>query len=142
MRDMGKPAIIIMDDSVKRSLYARTCICSPRGPCPKPGCFPAATEALKGRLLRYYIESYGCQMNDHDSEKLAGMLCEAGFQPAPSKEEADFILFNTCCIREHAEKRVFGNVGALKKQKDENPSLCIAVCGCMMPAKGCSRPAL
>lgn len=92
-------------------------------------------EALKGRLLRYYIESYGCQMNDHDSEKLAGMLCEAGFQPAPSKEEADFILFNTCCIREHAEKRVFGNVGALKKQKDENPALCIAVCGCMMQQK-------
>ena len=92
-------------------------------------------EALKGRLLRYYIESYGCQMNDHDSEKLAGMLWEAGFQPASSKEEADFILFNTCCIREHAEKRVFGNVGALKKQKDENPALCIAVCGCMMQQK-------
>ena len=92
-------------------------------------------EALKGRLLRYYIESYGCQMNDHDSEKLAGMLWEAGFQPASSKEAADVILFNTCCIREHAEKRVFGNVGALKKQKDENPALCIAVCGCMMQQK-------
>ena len=92
-------------------------------------------EALKGKLLRYYIESYGCQMNDHDSEKLAGMLWEAGFQPAASKEAADVILFNTCCIREHAEKRVFGNVGALKKQKEENPSLCIAVCGCMMQQK-------
>ena len=89
-------------------------------------------EALAGRPLHYYIESYGCQMNDHDSEKLAGMLSEIGYQKATSKDSADLILFNTCCVREHAEKRVFGNVGALKKQRDENPGLCVAVCGCMM----------
>lgn len=89
-------------------------------------------EALAEKPLHYYIESYGCQMNDHDSEKLAGMLHGIGYQKAETKEQADLILFNTCCVREHAEKRVFGNVGALKKQKDENPSLCIAVCGCMM----------
>ena len=89
-------------------------------------------EALRGRSLHYYIESYGCQMNDHDSEKLAGMLAQIGYQRAASKEEADLVLFNTCCVREHAEKRVFGNVGALKKQKEARPGLCVAVCGCMM----------
>ncbi|OQB25285.1 MAG: (Dimethylallyl)adenosine tRNA methylthiotransferase MiaB [Firmicutes bacterium ADurb.Bin182] len=80
----------------------------------------------------YHIQSYGCQMNTHDSEKLAGMLSMSGFSPAASKEEADIILFNTCCVREHAEKRVFGNIGALKKLKDEKPKLIIGVCGCMM----------
>lgn len=89
-------------------------------------------KALADRPLYYYIESYGCQMNDHDSEKLAGMLAEIGYRKAAGKEKADLILFNTCCVREHAEKRVFGNVGALKKQKDENPGLYVAVCGCMM----------
>ncbi|MDL2235554.1 tRNA (N6-isopentenyl adenosine(37)-C2)-methylthiotransferase MiaB [Christensenellaceae bacterium OttesenSCG-928-L17] len=88
------------------------------------------------RNLRYYIESYGCQMNGHDSEKLAGMLQEMGFSPANQKENADIILFNTCCVREHAEKRVFGNVGALKKRKDEHPGLIIGVCGCMMQQAG------
>lgn len=89
-------------------------------------------QELSQRNLSYHIESYGCQMNAHDSEKIAGMLTAIGYQAAANKEEADLILFNTCCVREHAEKRVFGNVGALKKQKDENPGLMIAVCGCMM----------
>ncbi len=80
----------------------------------------------------YYIESYGCQMNGHDSQKLAGMLENAGYVKASAKANADFIIFNTCCVREHAELRVFGNIGALKKLKDEKPELIIAVCGCMM----------
>ena len=87
---------------------------------------------LEGRGFQYYIESYGCQMNDHDAEKLAGMLQTCGFSPAPSKEEATLLLFNTCCVREHAEKRVFGNIGALKKRKENEPGLLIGVCGCMM----------
>jgi len=87
------------------------------------------------RKLSYWIESYGCQMNDHDSEKIAGMLTQMGFVPAENKDESDLILFNTCCVREHAEKRVFGNVGALKKRKDANPGLIIGVCGCMMQQK-------
>lgn len=87
---------------------------------------------LQGRGLRYYIESYGCQMNDHDAEKLSGMLQACGYLPASSKEEADLLIFNTCCVREHAEKRVFGNIGALKKRKDAEPGLIIGVCGCMM----------
>lgn len=92
----------------------------------------ALFQEISPRNLRYYIESYGCQMNAHDSEKIAGMLRSIGYQAAENNAEADLILFNTCCVREHAEKRVFGNVGALKKRKDENPGLIIGVCGCMM----------
>ena len=88
-------------------------------------------EELNGRGLRYYIESYGCQMNDHDAEKLSGMLQACGYSPASSKEEANLLLFNTCCVREHAEKRVFGNIGALKKRKENETGLLIGVCGCM-----------
>lgn len=80
----------------------------------------------------YYIESYGCQMNAHDSERIAGMLHEAGYTEALDKLSADLILYNTCCVRDHAEKRVFGNIGALRKLKEEKPGLIIAVCGCMM----------
>lgn len=71
-------------------------------------------------------------MNDHDSEKIAGMLSELGYERAKNKFDADIIIFNTCCVREHAELRVFGNIGALKKLKDEKPDLIIGVCGCMM----------
>lgn len=92
----------------------------------------ALFQELAPRKLQYAIESYGCQMNAHDSEKLAGMLVHMGFVPAEQTDTADLILFNTCCVREHAEKRVFGNIGALKKRKDENPGLLIGVCGCMM----------
>lgn len=93
-------------------------------------------EETAGKGLKYYIESYGCQMNDNDSEKLAGMLEQAGYTPAGSKSEADCILFNTCCIREHAEHKVYGNIGALKKQKEERPDLIIGVCGCMPQQDG------
>ncbi len=92
-------------------------------------------ELLCGRSFKYYIETYGCQMNEHDSEKLAGMLTECGAQRADEKNEADIILFNTCCVREHAEKRLMGNVGALKKLKDTKPQLIIGICGCMAQQK-------
>lgn len=84
---------------------------------------------------RYYIETYGCQMNEHDSEKIAGMLERMGYVRANDKSEADLILFNTCCIRDHAEKRTFGNVGFIKELKAQNPALITAVCGCMMQQK-------
>lgn len=87
----------------------------------------------------YYIESYGCQMNGHDSEKIAGMLENIGFIKATTKSNADIIIFNTCCVREHAELRVFGNIGALKKLKDEKPGLIVAVCGCMMQQEGVAK---
>ncbi len=81
---------------------------------------------------RYFINTYGCQMNVHDSEKLQGMLSRMGYEPAESYMNADIIVFNTCCIREHAEAKVFGNVGALKDYKTTHPSTIICVCGCMM----------
>lgn len=89
-------------------------------------------EMLGGARPRYFIETYGCQMNEHDSETLAGMLELIGYVRTDDRREADFILFNTCCIRDHAEKRTFGNVGFIKEIKAENPALITAVCGCMM----------
>ena len=80
----------------------------------------------------YYIETFGCQMNVRDSETAAGLLETLGFSRAADKDSASLILFNTCCVRDHAEKRVFGNIGALKEKKDENPNLIIGVFGCMM----------
>lgn len=78
------------------------------------------------------VRTYGCQQNVADGERMKGMLSEMGFEFTEYEDEADFILFNTCAIREHAEDRVFGNIGALKNVKRRNPSLLIAVCGCMM----------
>lgn len=78
------------------------------------------------------VRTYGCQQNVADGEKIKGMLAEMGFGFTEDENEADFILFNTCAVREHAEDRVFGNVGALKNVKRRHPSVIIAVCGCMM----------
>ena len=81
--------------------------------------------------MKYFIVTYGCQMNVHESEKIAGILEQLGYSEGLSREEADIIVFNTCAIREGAEDRVFGNVGNLKKLKKKNKNLIIAVCGCM-----------
>ncbi len=85
---------------------------------------------------KYHIVTYGCQMNVHESEKIAGILRGMGYEETAQKEEADIILFNTCCIRENAENHAFGNIGALKKLKKANPDLIIAVGGCMTQEKG------
>lgn len=84
----------------------------------------------------YYIETWGCQMNEEDSEKLSGMLKNIGYVKAETKENADVIIFNTCAVRENAELKVYGNIGALKKLKEAKPDLIIAICGCMMQQKG------
>lgn len=84
-----------------------------------------------GRGKRYLIKTYGCQMNEHDSEIMAGMLEEMGFRPASSEEEADLILFNTCAVRENAEEKVFGEIGRLKPLKLRHPELILGLCGCM-----------
>ena len=81
--------------------------------------------------MKYYIVTYGCQMNVHESEKVAAILEGMGYECAMTREEADIIVFNTCAIREGAEDRVFGNVGNLKKLKKKNKNLIIVVCGCM-----------
>lgn len=92
-------------------------------------------ERIGAKHPLHYIETFGCQMNVHDSEKLAGMLRAMGYAPAGGQQNADLILFNTCCIREHAESKVFGHLGALLPLKEENPELVVAVCGCMMQQK-------
>ena len=79
-----------------------------------------------------FVHTYGCQGNVADSEHIKGMLVEMGYELCNAPEEADIIIYNTCAIREHAEDRVFGNVGALKRLKSENPNLIIALCGCMV----------
>ncbi len=94
---------------------------------------------LADRCLLYYVETFGCQMNVRDSETIRGILERIGYHESPDKEHADFILFNTCCVREHAEKRLMGNIGSLKDLKDEKPSLIIAVCGCMMQQKDVAK---
>ena len=85
---------------------------------------------------KYHIITYGCQMNVHESEKIAGILHGLGYSETEKQENADIILFNTCCIRENAENHAFGNIGALKKLKKEKPDLIIAVGGCMTQEKG------
>lgn len=90
-------------------------------------------------ILNYYIETWGCQMNEEDSEKISGMLIPMGYKKTRDKEAADIIVFNTCCVRENAEQKVDGNIGALKNMKKEKPNLIIAVTGCMMQQKGMAK---
>ena len=86
--------------------------------------------------MNYHIVTYGCQMNVHESEKIAGILREKGYETESPLEEADIIVFNTCCIRENAENHAFGNIGALKKLKKKRKDLIIAVGGCMAQEAG------
>ena len=78
-----------------------------------------------------YVETYGCQQNEADSEKIRGILCESGYRITDTAEGADVIVMNTCAIREHAEQRVFGNLGALTHTKRRHPRQKIFLCGCM-----------
>lgn len=89
--------------------------------------------------LNYYIETWGCQMNEEDSEKLSGMLIPVGYKRTLDKATADIIIFNTCCVRENAEQKVDGNIGALKTMKKNNPKLIIAIIGCMMQQDGMAK---
>lgn len=82
-----------------------------------------------------YVETYGCQQNEADSERIRGMLTECGYRPAGQAEGADVVVFNTCAIREHAEDRVFGNLGALTHTKRRHPEQKIFLCGCMAGQK-------
>ncbi len=84
-----------------------------------------------GRPLTYHISTFGCQMNFKDSEKLAGILERLGYL-AVETEEADFVLLNTCTVRENANQKVYGHLGQLKSYKKKNPDMMIALCGCMM----------
>ena len=89
--------------------------------------------------MKYYIHTYGCQMNIHDSEKIAGILRDMGYDECNSPEEADVVVFNTCCIRETAEKKIYGHIGQMKKLKRKKPNLIVAVCGCMSQQDGAAE---
>mgnify|MGYP001766003499 CR=1 FL=1 len=92
-----------------------------------------------GTKKLYHIVTYGCQMNSHESEKIAGMLTNLGYQKTDSPEEADVLAVNTCCIRESAETKIVSNIGALRKLKAEKKDMAIIVCGCMTQQKPLSQ---
>ena len=82
---------------------------------------------------KFHITTFGCQMNEHDSETLAGMLVEKGYVQAKDRKDANIVIFNTCSIRENADKRFFGTLGQLKKKKmEQRENFTVCVCGCMM----------
>ena len=86
----------------------------------------------EGREFTACITTFGCQMNSRDSEKISGILTEAGYKLTENELEADFVLFNTCTIRENANEHLYGRLGRLKQVKKKNPEMVIAICGCMM----------
>ena len=85
-----------------------------------------------GKNKKYYVRTYGCQMNEHDSEKICGMLESVGYKSVEDINKADIVILNTCAIRENAHDKVFGFLGVLKHMKDTtNPNLLVGICGCM-----------
>jgi len=84
----------------------------------------------------YYVKTYGCQMNVHESEKIAAILRGFGYEETANIQDASIIVFNTCAIRDSAEQKIYGNIGAVKKLKQQNPNLIFAVCGCMTQMQG------
>ena len=92
----------------------------------------AVSAASEGRQLLAMVDTYGCQQNEADSEKIRGYLAEMGYGFTQDEFEADVIVVNTCAVREHAEMRVLGNVGQLNHSKKQRPGQIIAVCGCMV----------
>ena len=89
---------------------------------------------IKFKEYKYYIFTFGCQQNVSDSEKIAGMLEDMGYKKSDNPEDADIIIFNTCCVRENAEERLFGKIGEFKKQKELKGTI-LAIGGCMMQEK-------
>ena len=94
----------------------------------------SSKDKQKGKLV--YIRTFGCQMNERDSELIAGMLMEKGYEMVGSPEEAEVALFNTCSVRQHAEDRVIGNIQKLKARKKKDPEFRIGVLGCMAQRHG------
>ena len=88
----------------------------------------------EGKNLNYYILTMGCQLNENDSEKLCGIMESMGYGKTDNLEEADLVVFNTCCVRENAEDRLFGKLGEVKKIKEKRGTI-IAIGGCMMQEK-------
>lgn len=82
------------------------------------------------------VITYGCRQNENDSERIRGMLAQEGYSFCETYDDADLVIFNTCAVRENAEQRVYGNVGALKAYKDRKPEMLIGICGCMVQQEG------
>ena len=89
---------------------------------------------IKDKDLKYIILTFGCQLNENDSEKISGMVEEMGYSKVENFEDADLVIFNTCCVRENAEERLFGKLGEIKKMKETKNTI-IAIGGCMMQEK-------
>jgi tRNA-2-methylthio-N6-dimethylallyladenosine synthase len=89
-------------------------------------------EKRYNETMNYFINTYGCQMNVHESEKIAGILENMGYSAAAEEKSADIVVFNTCCIRETAEQKIYGNLGIVKRYKKLNPNLIVVTCGCMV----------
>lgn len=87
---------------------------------------------LYGQPLKALTQTYGCQQNENDTERIRGMLKEAGFEFCENEEDADLVIYNTCAVRENAEQKVFGRLGILKHIKESRPDLLIGICGCMV----------
>lgn len=92
-----------------------------------------------GEPYRFMIKTYGCQMNEHDTEVMSGLLISMGYEQTDVHEDSDFILFNTCAVRENAEDKVFGEIGRLRPLKFKNPELVLGLCGCMAQEEGVQR---
>ncbi len=98
---------------------------------------PQAAQRIHGKKdPRVHIETYGCQMNEHDTEIMHGILSQMGYKKAAGPEDADVLLFNTCAVRESAVEHAFGRIGQLKPLKYTNPDLVIGVCGCVPQVEG------
>ena len=95
-------------------------------------CINSIKSSFNGQIKYAMVETYGCQQNVNDSQRIEGMLLEMGYTLTDDREKADVIIFNTCAIRENAHERVYGNLGALKHLKLRKPSLIIGICGCMV----------
>jgi tRNA-2-methylthio-N6-dimethylallyladenosine synthase len=89
------------------------------------------TRTLSGVTGRFFVRTYGCQMNEHDSERIAGLLVADGMEPTDDLEAADVVVLNTCCIRENADNKLYGHLGRLKELKERRPDMQIAVGGCL-----------
>jgi len=104
--------------------------------------FAALVKDHADKPRSYHLVTFGCQMNAHDSETLAGLMEGMGMSQAGTRENADLVLFNTCCIRDNAERKALGNITWLKEIKRERPHMLIGICGCMMQQKGMAETVL
>ncbi len=123
-------------------MHDRACVVVTPAEITRQSAFIKQIEALESKPDSYIVITYGCQMNAHDSEKLAGMLVNMGIKEAATKEEADFVIYNTCCIRENAQRRALGNVTWLKELRKKKPNLLIGICGCMIQQEGMAEKML